>query len=257
MIEGFFWVWNFRFRDFLGVEKFGEYIFGRLYSSTGFFWRGCGRVFKTIWRFVLVPVYRGRVVLPKKVHPNLSRLGNSISDFLGANFWTVWSIRSSSALKTRSTFPRVELKNDRGGAIERSQGKNSLLFSFSPRSPSHRFLVSPLFIFRTALALTFRTTNKKTDQKSPDTQVSERNSALLVGYFTFYARRIMMIILIIIIILNFLIIIITILLITMLTILLTTISLKNTIPSKHYLQFLSIKKHLVLIRKKNLNISNY
>ena len=69
-----------------------------------------------------------------------------------------------------------------------------------------------------------------------------------------------MIILIIIIILNFLIIIIIIiiiLLITMLTILLTTISLKNTIPSKHYLQFLSIKKHLVLIRKKNLNISNY
>ena len=38
----------------------------------------------------------------------------------------------------------------------------------------------------------------------------------------------------------------------MLTILLTTISLKNTIPSKHYLQFLSIKKHLVLIRKKKL-----
>ena len=66
-----------------------------------------------------------------------------------------------------------------------------------------------------------------------------------------------MITLIIIIILNFLIIIIIILLITMLTILLTTISLKNTIPSKHYLQFLSIKKHLVLIRKKNLNISNY
>ena len=63
-----------------------------------------------------------------------------------------------------------------------------------------------------------------------------------------------MIILIIIIILNFLIIIIIIiLLITMLTILLTTISLKNTIPSKHYLQFLSIKKHLVLIRKKKLN----
>ena len=61
-----------------------------------------------------------------------------------------------------------------------------------------------------------------------------------------------MIILIIIIILNFLIIIIIILLITMLTILLTTISLKNTIPSKHYLQFLSIKKHLVLIRKKKL-----
>ena len=73
-----------------------------------------------------------------------------------------------------------------------------------------------------------------------------------MGYFTFYARRIMMIILIIIIILNFLIIIIIILLITMLTILLTTISLKNTIPSKHYLQFLSIKKHLVLIRKKKL-----
>ena len=43
----------------------------------------------------------------------------------------------------------------------------------------------------------------------------------------------------------------------MLTILLTTISLKNTIPSKHYLQFLSIKKHLVLIRKKNLITSNY
>ena len=62
----------------------------------------------------------------------------------------------------------------------------------------------------------------------------------------------MVIILIIIIILNFLIIIIIILLITMLTILLTTISLKNTIPSKHYLQFLSIKKHLVLIRKKKL-----
>ena len=61
-----------------------------------------------------------------------------------------------------------------------------------------------------------------------------------------------MIILLIIIILNFLIIIIIILLITMLTILLTTISLKNTIPSKHYLQFLSIKKHLVLIRKKKL-----
>ena len=39
----------------------------------------------------------------------------------------------------------------------------------------------------------------------------------------------------------------------MLTILLTTISLKNTIPSKHYLQFLSIEKHLVLIRKKKLN----
>ena len=67
-----------------------------------------------------------------------------------------------------------------------------------------------------------------------------------------------MIILIIIIILNFLIIIIIIiLLITMLTILLTTISLKNTIPSKHYLQLLSIKKHLVLIRKKNLITSNY
>ena len=37
------------------------------------------------------------------------------------------------------------------------------------------------------------------------------------------------------------------------TIPLTIISLKNTIPSKHYLQFLSIKKHLVLIRKKKLN----
>ena len=36
------------------------------------------------------------------------------------------------------------------------------------------------------------------------------------------------------------------------TILLTIISPKNTIPSKHYLQFLSIKKHLVLIRKKNI-----
>ena len=43
-----------------------------------------------------------------------------------------------------------------------------------------------------------------------------------------------------------------IMLIIMLTILLTTISLKNTIPLKHYLQFLSIKKHLVLIRKKKL-----
>ena len=33
-------------------------------------------------------------------------------------------------------------------------------------------------------------------------------------------------------------------------ILFTINSLKNTIPSKHYLQFLSIKKHLNLIRKK-------
>ena len=195
-------------------------------------------------------MYRGRVVLPKKVHPNLSRLGNSISDFLGANFWTVWSIRSSPALKTRSTFPRVEPKNDRGGAIERSQGKTRFFFPSRPAPLPTVFSLVLCLSFARLWLLLFEPQIKKTDQKSPDTQVSERNSALLVGYFTFYARRIMMIILIIIIILNFLIIIIIILLITMLTILLTTISLKNTIPSKHYLQFLSIKKHLVLIRKK-------
>ena len=48
----YFWVWNFRFRDFSGKEN----VFGVAWSRN--FW-----VFRTIWTFVIVPAYPGCVVL--------------------------------------------------------------------------------------------------------------------------------------------------------------------------------------------------
>ena len=51
MIEDFWGVRNFRFQDFWGEGIFGKYFFG---------WNDLRRVlgvFKTIWRFVVVPAY--------------------------------------------------------------------------------------------------------------------------------------------------------------------------------------------------------
>ena len=58
MIEGFFWVWNFLFRDFFGLENLASIYLGWLDLSRDFW-----GVFKAISRFVVVSVCSGHVVL--------------------------------------------------------------------------------------------------------------------------------------------------------------------------------------------------
>ena len=85
VIEGFLWVSNFQLQDFVGRKIF--YFWGGLING------GIFGVFKTIWRFVVVSAYPGRVVLPFKYNKSffafceLLRLGNLTWDFLEPNFW--------------------------------------------------------------------------------------------------------------------------------------------------------------------------
>ena len=100
MIEGFFGVWNFRFQDFFGWENLASFLRGRLDLIMDFF-----SVFKSIWRFVVVPAYPGRAgwilrikynqtwflknfifrVMPFNAFWIFLSLGNLAWDFLGVN----------------------------------------------------------------------------------------------------------------------------------------------------------------------------
>ena len=52
MIEGLFWVWNVWFLGFFGVGKFCQEFLRVAWLNYGFF-----GVFKTIWRFVILPAW--------------------------------------------------------------------------------------------------------------------------------------------------------------------------------------------------------
>ena len=72
--EGFFW----------RIGKFCYFFLGGLLLKDRVFW-----VFKTIWRFVVVSAYPGRVV-PRKKNNQICflRLRNSAWDILRVYFWT-------------------------------------------------------------------------------------------------------------------------------------------------------------------------
>ena len=90
---------------------------------------------------MLVPVYLGRLVLPKKYIQTCQ--GSKIQHQI---FWGVivtiiklfGPFDHPRPLKTRGTFPGADLKNDGVGAIERSQGKLAAFFPLA-RLPSPPF----------------------------------------------------------------------------------------------------------------------
>ena len=102
---------------------------------------------------MFVPAYLGRVVLRKKyiqTGQGLEIRKLRVMFGLGTFFWFRFL-----PLFDHPRHLKPELESDGGGARERSQGELAA-FSLSPPTPHHRFLGKPLFIFRTALALTLQ-----------------------------------------------------------------------------------------------------